>query len=277
MEFLTLPPDILWPLIALLIAIGCVAGFLAGLMGIGGGIILVPGLYYGFASLGFAPESLMHVAVGTSLATMVATGLSSARAHWQRGNVDLVLVRAIGPGIVTGVIIGTLLAGIISGAGLRLFFAAALMGLALIMTVNPDRYLIADTMPRRPWPGVAGAVVGVVSTLMGIGGAVMNVPYMCLHRVPIHCAVGTAAALGLFIAVPGLAGFILIGWGQADLPPLSFGYVNLAAWAVIIPFSVMCAPLGARLAHALPVPALRRVFAFLILVVGARMLLEVLG
>jgi len=263
------------PLLIVLAGIGCIAGFLSGLMGIGGGIVLVPGLFYSMSALGFSPEHLMHMAVGTSLAVMVPTGLSSARAHWKKGAVDMSLVRKMGPGILLGVGIGTLLADHFSSEGLRTFFACALVALAAIMVIDPARFAIRDGLPKQPWSGMAGAVIGVISTLMGIGGATMNVPFMCLHKVPMHKAVGTAAAQGLFISVPGLIGFIIIGWSAQGLPAFSLGYANLIAWAAIIPFSVLMAPQGARVAHSLPVGRLREVFAALLVIIAARMLWDV--
>ncbi len=264
-------------LIIALAAIGGTAGFLAGLLGIGGGIVLVPGLYYTLTALGYDPEHMMHVAVGTSLAVIVPTGFSSARAHWKRGAVDLELVKKIGIGIVLGVVIGTLVAGQLSGALLKAVFALAIMGLALVMISNPARYSLWDAVPGQPWAGMAGMFIGGLSTLMGIGGATISVPYMSLHKVPIRKAVGTAAALGLVISVPGMIGFILIGRGLDGLPPLSLGYVNFLAWAVIVPFSVGIAPLGAKTAHAMPVGLLRLVFAVFMVVVAIRMLLDVFG
>lgn len=263
------------PLIFILVAIGSLAGFLAGLMGIGGGIVLVPALYYSMSALGYDPQYLMHMAVGTSLAIMVPTGMSSARAHWKKGGVDFSLVKRIGIGVFTGVIIGTILADYFSGDNLRTFFAFALMVLALIMMANPSRFAFCDEVPHQPWSGLAGMVVGVISTLMGIGGAVMNVPYMSLCKVPMHKAVGTAAALGLTVSVPGVIGFIIIGWNAEDMPPASLGYINLVVWSIIIPFSVLIAPVGAKLAHSMPVDRLRKVFAVLLVIIASRMLLEV--
>ena len=263
------------PLIFVLVAIGCIAGLLAGLMGIGGGIVLVPGLYYSMSILGYAPDHLMHMAVGTSLAAMAPTGLSSARAHYKRGAVDIKLVKNIGVGIFIGVIIGTLLADYFSGDHLRVFFGFALMALAFVMIADPSRYSLKDKMPGQPWEGLMGSIIGTISTLMGIGGAVMNVPFMSLCKVPMHTAVGTAASLGLFISIPGLIGFIIIGWGVSELPPLSLGYINLMAFALIIPFSIIMAPVGAKLAHSLPVDKLRRVFAILLIIIAGRMIWEI--
>lgn len=259
-------------LAAFLLALGGVAGFLAGLLGIGGGVVLVPGLYFGLKYMGFESGALMHVAVGTSLAVIIPTGLSSARAHWKRGAVRLDLVRQIGPGILLGVAAGTVIAGYMPEAGMTLFFAFALSALAVVMVVNPARFSPFADMPRRLWMGVSGVVIGVFSSLMGIGGATISVPWMALCRVPMHTAVGTASALGLVIAIPAALGFILIGWSVPGLPPFSLGYINFLAWPLIIPASVLAAPWGARLAHSVSVERLRIFFAFFLVVIALRML-----
>lgn len=259
-------------LAAFLLALGGVAGFLAGLLGIGGGVVLVPGLYFGLKYMGFESGALMHVAVGTSLAVIIPTGLSSARAHWKRGAVRLDLVRQIGPGILLGVAAGTVIAGYTPEAGMTFFFAFALSALAVVMVVNPARFSPFADMPRRLWMGVSGVVIGVFSSLMGIGGATISVPWMALCRVPMHTAVGTASALGLVIAIPAALGFILIGWSVPGLPPFSLGYINFLAWPLIIPASVLAAPWGARLAHSVSVERLRIFFAFFLVVIALRML-----
>lgn len=259
-------------LAAFLLALGGVAGFLAGLLGIGGGVVLVPGLYFGLKYMGFESGALMHVAVGTSLAVIIPTGLSSARAHWKRGAVRLDLVRQIGPGILLGVAAGTVIAGYTPEAGMTLLFAFALSALAVVMVVNPARFSPFADMPRRLWMGVSGVVIGVFSSLMGIGGATISVPWMALCRVPMHTAVGTASALGLVIAIPAALGFILIGWSVPGLPPFSLGYINFLAWPLIIPASVLAAPWGVRLAHSVSVERLRIFFAFFLVVIALRML-----
>lgn len=259
-------------LAAFLLALGGVAGFLAGLLGIGGGVVLVPGLYFGLKYMGFESGALMHVAVGTSLAVIIPTGLSSARAHWKRGAVRLDLVRQIGPGILLGVAAGTVIAGYTPEAGMTLLFAFALSALAVVMVVNPARFSPFADMPRRLWMGVSGVVIGVFSSLMGIGGATISVPWLALCRVPMHTAVGTASALGLVIAIPAALGFILIGWSVPGLPPFSLGYINFLAWPLIIPASVLAAPWGARLAHNVSVERLRIFFAVFLVVIALRML-----
>ncbi|AEP08788.1 conserved hypothetical protein [Micavibrio aeruginosavorus ARL-13] len=255
--------------------LGAVSGFLAGLLGIGGGIVLVPGLYFMFAALGFAPDHLMHVAVGTSLAVIIPTGLSSVRAHAYRGSVRMDLIKSIGIGIVAGVLMGTLIADSISGQSLKMVFAFALAALAVIMLVDPRRTTVWNDVPDQPWRTVAGAVIGCLSTLMGIGGATVSVPFMTMGRVDMRQAVGTASALGLVISIPAMMGFILIGWSAPDRPPFSLGFVNMLAAIMIIPLAVAFAPLGARVAHAIPVDMLRRVFAVFLIIVAARMMMDV--
>lgn len=265
------------PLLLILASIGVLAGYLAGLLGIGGGIVLVPGLYYSLTSLGYNPEYMMHLAVGTSLAIIVPTGFSSARSHWKKGAVGMDLVKRIGIGIVIGVVLGTIIADKLDAESMKMIFAVALMILAAIMVVNPARFNLLKDVPGQPWSGLAGMFIGTLSTLMGIGGATISVPYMSICGVKIHKAVGTASALGMVISIPAAIGFMVIGNGQAGMPPLSVGYVNFLAWLLIIPFSVMAAPLGAKAAHALPVNTLRLAFAVFMVFVSLRMLWSVLG
>ncbi|PJB71859.1 MAG: sulfite exporter TauE/SafE family protein [Alphaproteobacteria bacterium CG_4_9_14_3_um_filter_47_13] len=262
------------PLLLALAALGALAGTLAGLMGIGGGIVLVPGLYYSMTALGHNPEHLMHMAVGTSLAIMVPTGLSAARAHWKKCAVDFGIIRKMGLGVLLGVVMGTIMANHFSGEDLQAFFALALMVLAGLMISNPVHYAFLKGLPKQPFSTLAGMIIGTVSTLMGIGGTVMNVPFLSFCGVSIHKAVGTSSAQGLLVSIPGLIGFMIIGWHVSDLPPLSLGYVNVMAWAIICPFSILMAPLGVRLAHCLPVNRLRLVFAVLLVFIAGRMLME---
>lgn len=263
-------------LIPFLAVLGIIVGLLAGMLGIGGGVVLVPGLYFALSSLGYSPDVNMHVAVGTSLAIIVPTGLSSAGAHWKRGAVRKELVVRIGIGIVVGAVAGSVTADFMSGETLKAVFALALMALAGIMLTNPARFSIMTEEPRLPWSALAGSGIGFLSTLMGIGGATISVPYMSVCRVPIREAVGTAAALGLVISVPAAAGFVLTGLDEAGLPPYSLGYVNGLAWLAVAPLSVLFAPLGAKIAHALPVGRLRKIFALFVLLVALRMLAGVL-
>ena len=263
-------------LLLLMFSLAGLAGFLAGLLGIGGGLVLVPGLYFVFNLLGYEGHAIMHLAVGTSLATIVATGSSSARAQWKRGSVRFDLVKKIGFGMVIGVGAGTFIASEVSGLTLQAFFAVTLVILAAVMRVNPDKIKLFDDVPPQPWPGLAGIIVGTVSTLMGIGGAALNVPYMTLSNVPIHKAVGSASAMGLMVAVPGAIGFLLIGLGNTEnFPPFTVGYINLVALAVIIPVTVLIAPVGVSVAHHFSTKMLRRVFSIFMIIIALKMLFEV--
>lgn len=255
------------------------AGFLAGLLGIGGGLVLVPGLYFVFTSLGFDSPHIMHLAVGTSLSTIMATGLSSAMAHHRRGNVRFDLIKSIGIGMVMGVVIGTLIASLVTGLWLKVFFAFTLVILAGMMRLNPDKMKKKREMPSQPWPAIAGTGIGIVSTLMGIGGAALNVPYMTMHNVRIHQAIGSASAMGLLIAIPGALGFFIIGLLNSEsggsLPPFSFGYINILALSVIVPVTVLFAPLGVRFGHSLSISKMRQIFSIFMIIIALRMIYEV--
>lgn len=261
-----------WVLLLLsILALGCTAGFLAGLLGIGGGIILVPGLYYIFTALGLSSDSLMQVCIGTSLAIIVPTGLSSARSHYKRGAVDIDLVKAMGAGIVIGSIIGSIIADMLSSMTLKYIFATAFVILSIIMMANTRGKTFFPSMPGKPVTMGISTVIGTISSLIGIGGATLNVPFMSVCNVPIHKAIGTASALGLFISVPATLGFILTGWNETGLPPFSLGYVNLPAFLIIIPASVLVAKLGVHVAHIAPVKLMRQVFAFFMVIVAIKL------
>ncbi len=267
-------------LILSLLLLGCVGGFLAGLLGVGGGIILVPGLNLIFESVsdtfGFSKVDLMHVSVGTSLAIIIPTGLSSAMAHHKRGAVDLDIVKKLGLGIVIGVVSATAVANDLSGMALKMIFATAIFLLAVIMTMDHQKWKLGDSLPKQPKTGLAGFVIGVLSALIGIGGATLSVPYMSVYGTPIHRAVGSASAMGLVIAIPAALGFVYIGWGRQGLPPFSFGYVNLLAWLCVIPTSILLAPVGARVAHKVSVKRLKKIFALFMVLVALNMWRKIL-
>lgn len=263
------------PFIFLLICLGGMAGFLAGLLGVGGGIVLVPGLYAVFnflqLDMGFDANHLMHVSVGTSLAIIVPTGLSSALAHHKRGSVDFNLVKVIGGGVLMGVVLATWIVQGLDALSMKIIFASAILALAVIMIANPSRLQINKADPKPPFSYIVGFIIGAISTLIGIGGATLSVPYLSFHGVSMHRAVGSASAIGLVIAVPAALGFMVIGFSQDDLPPFSIGYVNLLAWAVIVPVSVSIAPLGVRVAHRTSVKRLRVIFAVFVIAVALNM------
>lgn len=260
----------------LFLALGAASGFIAGLLGVGGGIVLVPGLFYILTAAGFPQEQMMHVAIGTSLGIIIMTGISSSRAHWKRGAVRKDILPGIIPGLIAGVAAGTFAASIVDGSSLKGVFAVALLFLSGVMLVDSSRFHLAQQLPRQPWHGLMGGFIGFLSTLMGIGGGTISVPYMTLCRVPIHQAVGTASFLGLIISVPAAIGFIAIGWNQDHLPPFSLGYINLPAWVMIVPVSMLAAPWGARVAHSVSVKRLRLVFAIFMMLVALKMLYGVM-
>lgn len=259
-------------LAAALAAAGLVAGLLAGLFGIGGGTVLVPVFYQVFGLVGVDEALRMHLSVGSSLAIIAPTSIRSLLSHYARGAVDLELLKTYVIAVPTGVLIATLVFASISGRELRIIFAilAILVGIRLI--VNRSHWRIADDMPTGPARFAVGASIGFLSTLMGIGGGVLNNTFMTLYGRPIHQAVATSAGVGVLIAVPGFIGSIWAGWGERGLPILSTGFVNWVAVALIIPITLLVAPLGVRLAHGLEKRKLEIGFGIFMLLVAARFL-----
>lgn len=257
---------------AALLATGCVSGFLAGLLGVGGGIVVVPVLYLLFPLLGVDEAVRMHLAVGTSLAAIVPTAFTSARAHHRKGGLDADLLRAVAPAILIGVLIGTLIGGRASGNTLIFIFAMIAIIVAIYMAFKRDSWVLAPAMPptlavRAP----LGLFIGGFSVLMGIGGGTLSVPIFSAFNVPIRRAVGTASAIGLIIGIPGAIGFAWSGLGNPALPPFSLGYVSLIGLALIVPATLVTAPLGVRTAHYLDPVLLRRAFALFLLITSLRM------
>jgi len=249
---------------------GACAGLLAGLLGIGGGLVIVPALAMLFAQHGFAPNSIMHFAVGTSLAVIIPTSISSMLAHNRRDGVHWPVVRLMVPGMLLGALASAWLAKQMSSHSLALVFGVFVLVVAarLLLGTHPAAH---RSMPGRMGLGIAGSLIGLVSGLLGIGGGTLTVPYLLWHQGDIRQAVGTSATLGLPIALAGTLGFIISGLDDPSQPGLNSGYVYWPAVAAIMVASVPMAPLGARLAHHLPRVALQRVFAALLLVVGAKM------
>lgn len=265
------------PLAAGLGAAAVVAGLMAGFLGVGGGIVLVPVLFWLFTFIDFPDTLSMHMAVATSLATIIFTAISSARAHHRRGAVDMALLKTWGVPIGLGALAGGLVARFIDPAGLKMIFGVV----ALAVSVNlatPKTLVIAPTLPKSRAANIGISwVIGLVSSLMGIGGGTLGVPTLAAFSYPIHRAVGTAAAFGLIIALPAAAGFIVSGLGVADRPPLSLGYVSLPAVLIIIPFTTALAPVGARLAHDLDAKWVKRGFALFLSITALRMLISAFG
>jgi len=258
-------------LILAMIVTGAAGGLLAGLLGIGGGIVIVPVLEIVLEVIGVDPAVRMHIAIGTSLATIIPTSIASALAHHRRSSVSVELVKYWSPYIVLGAIGGSVIAGVTSGQTLAAIFAFV-AGIAAIKMMLPlDNKTIADDVPRGIVGPLAPTSVGVISAMMGIGGGSLSVPFMTLCNKPVHLAVGTSAVFGAFIAIPGAVGFIYSGWGNELLPTGSLGYVNLLGVALIVPTTIMFAPLGAKLAHALPRRKLSLLFGAFLFVVAIRM------
>jgi len=256
--------------IPLFLGVGALAGFLAGLFGVGGGVVIVPMLVLVFGRQGVGESHLMHLALGTSLASIVFTSISSFSAHHRRGAVVWDAVRRIAPGILAGTFAGAFIAARLRTGPLRVFFVAFL-ALVIWQLLSDRRPEPARDLPGPAGMTAAGAGIGVVSSLVGIGGGSLSVPFLIWCNIPPHRAVGTSAAIGFPIAVAGAVGYLANGWAVPGLPPYSAGYVSLPALAGIAVASVLTAPLGARLAHALPVRGLKRAFALFLIVMAARM------
>ena len=266
----------LWPfLIALLIASG-IAGFLAGVFGIGGGAILVPVFYQMFGELGVDEVVRMHLSVGTSLAVIVPTSIRSFLSHLKRGNVDMDLLRSWLIAVPAGVVLASIITAYISGAGLRIIFAfvAIIVGAKLLFA--KDSWQLGNEVPPNPVRAIAGGLIGFFSTFMGIGGGVMNNTFMTLYGRPMLQAISTSSGVGVLISIPGAIGYVLAGLSIGDmsskLPEFSFGYVNLLTMAIIIPTTLLVAPLGVRAAHALSRRQLEVAFGIFMFIVAGRFL-----
>ncbi len=251
--------------------LGAFAGVLAGLFGVGGGLVIVPVLAWLFLHAGINPTVIMHLAIGTSLATIVFTSLSSVAAHHRHGAVQWRAFVQLVPGIVLGAWLGAMIADSLPSTNLKIIFGvfellvAAQMGFGL--KVSPHR-----TLPGNLGMGLAGGVIGTVSAIVGIGGGTMTVPFLQWCNVEMRKAVATSAACGLPIAVAGALGFVVSGWNEIALPTWSSGYLYWPALGGIVIASMLFAPLGARLAHTLPAAQLKRWFALFLAFLGIRML-----
>ncbi len=253
------------------LGIGCLAGFAAGLLGIGGGMLMVPLLVLAFNAQGFPPEQVLHLALGTSIATIVFTSVASVRAHHAFGAVDWAAARAIAPGIVAGAFLAALVAGLIPTRPLAVMFTVLVFyaGTQMFFDLRPKKQ---RPLPGRPGLFLAGSVIGGVSSLLSAGGAFLSIPFLTWCSVPLRRAVGTAAAIGFPIAAAGSAGYIVQGFRAPGLPAASLGYVYIPALALIVATSMVAAPLGARLAHRVPVKRLRVAFALFLYAIAAQML-----
>jgi len=267
--------DLLIWLVPLLLLAGAFAGVLAGLLGVGGGIVVVPALYHIFSYLDVADEVRMHLAVGTSLATIIPTSIRSVMAHHHRGSFDRGLFNQWVPGIVIGVLLGTWLANLAEFQTLTLIFASVALLVALYMALGSPAWKLRDGLPPNPLNSLIAAIVGAISAMMGIGGGTLSVPTLNLCGVPIHRSVGTAAGFGLVIAIPGTLGFMIGGWTNAALPDFSLGFVNWLGFLLIAPMTVLTVPFGAKLAHSLSQTGLKRAFALFLGITSLRMFWDI--
>lgn len=254
------------------IGLGLFTGFFAGMLGIGGGLMMVPALAMIFAAqAGFPAGEILHLALGTSMATILFTSLSSLRTHHKHGAVIWPVVVQITPGILFGTLLGTFFAASVPARPLGIFFTAFVCIVAVQMILN------LKPKPSRNLPGAAGVFsvgtgIGAVSALVAIGGGSLTVPFLTWCNVRVQNAIGTSSAVGFPIALGGSLGYIFNGWGHPELPVGSLGYVYLPAFAWLVPASMLSAPFGARLAHRLPVATLKRVFACILILLAAKML-----
>lgn len=256
--------------------LGIFGGFVAGLFGVGGGLTLVPFMYMLFIAQGFPAEHVMHLSLGTSMATIVFTSISSMRAHHAHGAVRWEIVRSMAPGLVLGTFGGSLVAGQVPTGPMTAIF--------VVIVYYASLQMILDFKPHahRQLPGplglfAAGGVIGGISSLVAAGGGFLSVPFMLFCNVAIHSAVGTSSALGFPIAVAGAVGYIVAGWNDTGLPAYTLGYIYLPAFVGIVVMSILMAPVGARLAHKLPVKKLKRAFGVFLALLASKMLFSLIG
>lgn len=272
-------PDtvLLTQMLAMLLATGAFAGVMAGLLGVGGGIILVPAFYYVFQSLGYDGPQLMQICLATSLATIIATSLRSVFSHNKKGAVDWTILRGWGPGIALGALLGVLVAASLRSGTLQAVFGVVGLLIGLYMGLGRTHWRLGKAMPTGLRRAVLSPLVGFLSVLMGIGGGSFGVPLMSLYATPIHRAVATAAGFGVLIAVPSVAGFLFFDIAPENRPPYTLGAVNLIAFGVVVAMTLITAPLGVRLAHAMDPKPLKRIFAVFLIVVALNMLRKAFG
>lgn len=266
-----------WFLIApILLIVGAIAGTLAGLLGVGGGIVIVPVLYWltEVGMLDVPSEVAIHFAVATSLLTIIPTSISSARAHHKKGSIDLDMFRSWAPWMVIGALIGGLFAANVNATVLSGVFGIIAL-LVVLNMLNPTPFTLAKAPPQSvPARAAIAAPIGAFSAMMGIGGGTLSVPTMTLLSFPVHRAVGTASLFGLMIAVPGIVGYALAGQDLPGLLPYSVGYINLPAAVIISITTFLFAPLGVKIAHKLNARKLRLAFAVFLGISGVKMLSE---
>jgi len=254
-----------------LIALGSVTGFLAGLLGVGGGMMLVPFMTFLFTLSKFPPDQVVKMAIATSLATIIFTSVSSLRAHHKKGAVRWDIMKPLGIGAFLGTFIGANFAGAMKGQWLAAFFAV-FVGVSALQMLRNKKPKPSRDVPKSAGLGVVGSGIGFISSLVGAGGGFITTPFLLWCNVAMHHAIGTSAALGFPIAVGGLLGYIIAGWGLTGLPAGSVGYIYLPALFATAAATLITAPIGARTAHRMEVKSLKRAFAYMLLALALYML-----
>ncbi|NRA60587.1 MAG: sulfite exporter TauE/SafE family protein [Psychrobium sp.] len=257
-----------------LVATGVFAGILAGLLGVGGGIVIVPVLFFLFQSFGVSPESAMLIATATSLATIIPTSVSSIRSHHNKGNVDFELLKSWAAFILIGVLAGSWLVTRVDGSLLTMMFGLIATLSALNMLFRTGKSTAFQQLPSSAGQKVMGTSIGFFSSMVGIGGGTISVPLLTLYNYPAHKAVGTAAAIGLIISLPSTLTMLVLGSTPSDAPAGTFGLVNFIGFICIVPLTVLFAPVGAALAAKLDGAKLKKIFGVVLLVTGLRMLAQ---
>ncbi|MDB5523854.1 MAG: hypothetical protein JWM58_1617 [Rhizobium sp.] len=259
-----------------MIAAGAVSGLLAGLFGVGGGAILVPVFYQVYGLVGVPDAVRTHVAVGTSLAIIVPTSIRSFKAHQARGAVDISILRNWAIWIPLGTTAASVVAAYISGRELRIIFAVLALLIAIRMFFNREHWKLGNELPAGPVNGAAGFGIGLFSGLMGVGGGVLSNLWMTLFGRTVHQSVATSSGVGVLISIPGLVGYVWAGWGETGLPPFSTGFVNWITVVLVIPLTLVVAPYGVQLAHALPKRQLEIGFGLFLTAVSIRFFISLL-
>lgn len=262
------------PLLAVLLVVAGFAGILAGLLGVGGGIVLVPAYASILTAAGYGGPELMRLCLATSLATIFVTSLRSAVAHHRKGAVDWQVLRSWGPWIMGGAVVGVLIVSRLSSHALQLIFGILVLSVASYMAFGRADWRVADQLPTGGVRAALAGTIGLVGVLLGIGGGSLGVPMLTLHGMPMHRAVGTAAGFGALIALPSVIGFLTIPVHGA--PPGTLGSVSLPVFALTIAMTLLTAPWGARLSHRTHPKRLRRIFAFFLMAVALNMLRKAL-
>jgi len=260
----------------MLLVIGAFAGVLAGLLGVGGGIVLVPAFFYAFQTLGYDGPQLMQMCLATSLATIIVTSIRSVLSHNKKGAVDWEILRTWAPGIAVGAIIGVMIAANLRSVALQMIFGCLGIVIGLYMGFGRAEWRLGQEMPKGIKRAIMSPILGFMSVLMGIGGGSFGVPTMSLFNTPIHRAVATAAGFGVLIAVPSVLGFFFVEIDPAHRPPFTLGAVNGIAFVLIVAMTLITTPFGVKLAHSMDPKPLKRVFAVFLTLVALNMLRKAL-